>query len=660
MLERQRPELIVADMAKNLRVGKVFIDWSQNADHKTTVGVYSLRAKRERPFVSMPLRWNELERAAAKSDRAALSFTPAAALQRLKKVGDLFAPMLKLKQKLPEQFVSRIATGPINPALRAKRNRALSEYDAKRNFEKTSEPASELPRRSRQGGRRRFVVQKHAASHLHYDFRLEMHDVLKSWAVPRRLPTKSADVRSAFETEDHPIEYLNFEGVIPEGQYGGGTVMVWDIGTYDIVEGNYWTGSLNVFLTGKKLKGEWTLRRAESENGKTKWLLLKSGGNAKAISATRENKSAVSGRTMEQIASERSAVWQSNRSNYEVPNGRARLPASLTKHRGGRRLDRVSPHPRLKFIAPMKATAVEKLPQGAEWIYEVKWDGYRALALKDGANVRLLSAKNRNLTTDFPDVTKAVAAMTAEVALIDGEIVAVNAEGKPSFQVLQNRATMGRDWLIVYYAFDLLNLEGDDLTKLTLEERKAKLRKVIGNAEVRYSAELSGSPLAIVSSIQQAGLEGVVAKRRDSIYQARTRSSDWLKLRLGHSQEFVIGGYNPDADTFQSLLVGYYKGGKLMFAGKVRQGFSPAGRRKLFQILAPFATDRCPFANLPSSKRSHFGEGVTADDMKKLRWLKPKLVAQVRFAEWTNYGLLRHATYLGLRDDKKPREVHRE
>ena len=307
----------------------------------------------------------------------------------------------------------------------------------------------------------------------------------------------------------------------------------------------------------------------------------------------------------------------------------------------------------------MKATVVEALPDGDDWIYEVKWDGYRALAIKHGDSVRLLSLKNRSLSADFPDVVRAVGTISAHTATLDGEVVAVNAEGKPSFQMLQNRGTIGRDWHIVYYAFDLLNLDGADLTKRPLSERKAKLHELVDGSEVRYSAELTGDPAAIVESIKQAGLEGVIAKRLTSKYEARTRSTDWLKLKLGHAQEFVIGGYNPDGETFQSLLVGYYEGAKLIFAGKVRQGFNPASRRRLFASLAPLALPKCPFANLPSSKKSHFGEGVTAEDMKKLRWLKPRLVAQVSFAEWTTYGLLRHATFQGLRDDKTPREVAR-
>jgi bifunctional non-homologous end joining protein LigD len=481
MLEQQHPKLIVSEMSKNLRTKKVFIDWSQNAGHKTTVGVYSLRAKGPRPFVSMPVRWDELTSACRKKNGDALYFKPDEALTRLAELGDLFAPVLKLKQKLPPQFV---IAAPAKAA-RKRAPRSLAAYDAKRNFTRTAEPAPESPRRSRQGSRRRFVVQKHAASHLHYDFRLEMHDVLKSWAVPHGVPVEQDQVRSAFETEDHPIDYLEFEGVIPEGEYGGGTVMVWDIGTYEVVEGNYWKGFLSVFLTGKKLRGEWSIQRLDQSGGKTKWLLTKTSEPAKRIPAKKLDLSAITGRTLEQIAREKTATWHSNRS---APTPEATRPKKVTK----------AP----EFIPPMKATAVETLPGGDGWIYEVKWDGYRALAIKHGDSVRLLSLKNRSLSADFPDVVKAVGGIGTDTAMIDGEVVAVNAEGRPSFQMLQNRGTLGRDWHIVYYAFDLLNLNGDDLRARPLIERKVKLRELLERSDVRYSAELTGDPAAIVESIQ--------------------------------------------------------------------------------------------------------------------------------------------------------------
>jgi bifunctional non-homologous end joining protein LigD len=637
LLEREHPKRVVADMAKNLRHEKVFIDWSQNANHKTTVGVYSLRAKRDRPFVSMPVKWSELK----KSNVEALYFEAGAALTRLKKMGDLFAPVLKLKQKLPRQFVAQ-------PEQKQSRKvRALEKYAAKRDFARTAEPGPAAPRRSRQGSRRRFVIQKHAASHLHYDFRLEMHDVLKSWAVPKNLSVKAGETRTAFETEDHPIDYLEFEGIIPQGEYGGGTVMVWDIGTYEVVDGNYWKGSLTVFLSGKKLKGEWTLTRTESEEGKPRWFVRKTASDAIAISKKREAVSALTGRTMAKIAGEKSAVWRSNRNGGSTESRPTRKPKQKWP----------------RFVRPMKATAVTELPAEGDWIYEIKWDGYRALGIKHGDDVRLLSLKEKNLTSDFPGIAEAMRGLAAETAVVDGEIVAVDAKGRPSFQVLQNRKSLGRGWSVVYYAFDLLNLEGDDLQRLALHERKAKLKDIIAKTAsptLRYSAELSGTPAAIIRTVASAGLEGVVAKKRDSVYRAGTRVTSWLKLKLNKGQEFVVGGYKSDAGSFQSILVGYYDAKKLIFAGKVRQGFNPVGRARLLKEMKPLLNDQCPFANLPTSRKSHFGEGITVEEMAELCWLKPKLVAQVSFTEWTNYGLLRHATFEGLRDDKAPRAIVRE
>jgi bifunctional non-homologous end joining protein LigD len=646
LLEREHPDLVVSDMAKNLRHGKVFIDWSQNADHKTTVGVYSLRAKRERPYISMPVQWAELKKAAT----ADLDFDVAAALKRLKRTGDLFTPVLKLKQKLPPQFAGHTFRSP-------RRSKALEKYAAKRNFKRTAEPGPDLPRASEQGSRRRFVVQKHAASHLHYDFRLEMHEVLKSWAVPKGIPLGKREIRTAFETEDHPVDYLEFEGVIPEGEYGGGTVMVWDIGTYELVDGNYWKGQITFSLAGKKLKGEWTLRRTEPTEGKTKWLLEKTTAAAKRIPKNKEAVSAITGRTMEKIAGDKAAVWQSDRGRNGERAG-ALAPRRARRQKSGRKGPSHLKAP--SFVRPMKATAMAQLPAGDEWIYEVKWDGYRALAIKEGDDVRLLSLKEKDLTNDFPSVAEAVRRMAADAAVIDGEVVAIDEKGCPSFQALQNRASSGRKWQIVYYAFDLLHLDGEDWTKKPLSARKARLRELLAGTDVRYNAELTGTPAAIERTVRAAGLEGVIAKQRDSVYRAGARVTTWIKFKIDKSQEFVIGGYKPDAGSFQSILVGYYDAKEFIFAGKVRQGFNPASRSRLFETMRPLLSGKCPFQNLPSSRKSHFGEGITSEEMKELCWLKPRLVAQIDFTEWTNYGLLRHATFKGLRDDKAPRSVVRE
>jgi len=238
--------------------------------------------------------------------------------------------------------------------------------------------------------------------------------------------------------------------------------------------------------------------------------------------------------------------------------------------------------------------------------------------------------------------------------------VAIDRLGKPSFQVLQNRKALSRGWILVYYAFDLLNFEGEDLTQLPLTARKAKLKRVLGSGAVRYNAELPGSPAAIIQVVRSAGLEGVIAKRRDSTYQAGTRVNSWLKLKLDKSQEFVIGGYKPKAGSFEALLTGYYENRRLVFSGKVRNGFGSLSRATRVKMMQPLITAKCPFTNLPGIKKGRFGEGITAEDMESLVWLKPKLVAQCAFTEWTNSGMLRHPTFRGLRDDKEANDVVRE
>lgn len=305
LLAQQHPKLIVSEMPKELRKKRVMIDWSQNSQSKTTVAVYSLRGKRDRPYVSMPVEWKELQAARKKKNAEALNFSPEEALARARKHGDLFEPVLTMKQELPRDFVAAIP-----PTHRAQ----LGAYASKRDFGKTPEPTDVSTRSSRSAtGPRQFVIQKHAASHLHYDFRLEMDGVLKSWAVPKGLPYELGVRHSAFQTEDHPFEYLKFEGTIPKGQYGGGTVMVWDIGTYEIVDGNYGSGKLRVALKGKKLKGEWQLIRIRTEEDKPVWLISKAGDPMKPLTAKQEDSSALTKRSMEKIASDNDAQWQSNR-----------------------------------------------------------------------------------------------------------------------------------------------------------------------------------------------------------------------------------------------------------------------------------------------------------------------------------------------------------
>jgi bifunctional non-homologous end joining protein LigD len=640
LLHRQHPDLIVSDMSKALRVNKVFIDWSQNHEKNTTVGPYSMRGKRDAPFVSMPVTWQELKRAWKAGKSESLFFSPDAALKRARKLGDLFAPVLAQKQRLPEQFVRAAPAVKPPPA-------ALRRYAEKRDFSRTTEPVPSRPTRSAQGSRRRFVIQKHAASHLHYDFRLEMHDVLKSWAVPKGLSGDPAVKRSAFQTEDHPLEYFDFEGTIPEGEYGGGTVMVWDIGTYDVIDGNYWKGDLKVWLSGKKLTGEWHIFRLKSgSEDKPVWLIRKSGEAAAALTTKQENTSVLSRRTMEQIARAKGSVW----------HGKGEAQTGKKRRKPGKAAQEDLP-PWPEFVEPMTAKEVAELPDDPKWLYEVKLDGYRALGMKHGDGVRLVSRKDKNLGADFPGVLAALKTIDARSAMLDGEIVALNADGKPSFQMLQNRRSHAGS--IVFYAFDLLAFDGEDWRTRPLEERKAKLGEIIASSDVRLSASFAGPPERIVGAVQQMKLEGVVAKLRDSHYQSGERSGAWVKFKLSPEQEFVIGGFKRGS-PLESLVVGYYDGEKLLCAGKVRQGLNPRNRRELFELLQPLWSDVCPFANLPNSKKSHWGEGITKEQMKEIQWVMPREVAQVSFAEWTDGGNLRHGTYKGMRTDKEAAEVRRE
>jgi bifunctional non-homologous end joining protein LigD len=401
-LEHEHPDLIVSEMAKVKRKGKVFIDWSQNSEHKSTVAVYSLRAKGERPFVAMPVTWSELKKAVKKDDASMLFFEPDAALKRLKRAGDLFTPALRLKQNLPKPFLKR--ESGTNSRTHSS-SKALEPYRQKRNFSKTSEPPPSTPRSSRQG-RWLFVIQKHAASHLHYDFRLEMGGTLKSWAVPKGPPYDLNERRLAMATEDHPMEYAKFEGIIPKGEYGGGTVMVWDIGTYELIDGNYWKGKLHIAVDGKKLKGEWVFVKGHEENGKENtWYLIKTGTSLPRPSDRKGNASALTGRSLEQIeqiAVAEDAVWHSNRNGHQQSSKPNRSILDLES----------LPKARVSFIEPMLAQSVSELPTDRkEWLYEIKLDGYRCLVGKSSSKVTLWSRRRNYLQSSFRLSPKQVTAL---------------------------------------------------------------------------------------------------------------------------------------------------------------------------------------------------------------------------------------------------------
>ena len=304
------------------------------------------------------------------------------------------------------------------------------------------------------------------------------------------------------------------------------------------------------------------------------------------------------------------------------------------------------------FIPPMLAKLVKALPEGPQWEYELKLDGYRLEAVKDGERVQLYSRRGNDFTKKFAKIATAVSRTKADSFVLDGEAVAVDSQGKPSFQMLQNRASLPSGWSLVYYAFDLLFLNGKDLKDQPLRERRALLEKLLAKSGVLFSQSLPGTLNQIMQAVKQHGLEGIIAKRLDSKYKPDQRGDGWLKLPLKPSQEFVIGAYRLDGKRLELLLVGYFENGKLLFAGKVHQGLNPANRRHLLKILQPLNVEKCSFANLPTAKSGHWGEGVTAEEMGDYAWLRPKTLAEIKFAEWTKGGLLRHAEFVALAEPK--------
>ena len=570
----------------------------------------------------------------------------------------------------------------------------LTEYKRKRDFKKTAEPAGGKPLPGKIKGASRFVIQKHAARRLHYDFRLEMERVLKSWALPKGLPWKRAEKHLAVEVEDHPIEYEDFEGIIPEGQYGGGTVMVWDRGSYRVYGEqpvkSLKEGKLHLVLDGEKAKGEWTLVRIRGrDDAKNQWLILKTGDDAKPISKKLEDRSVKTGRTMKQIAEARDAEWESGREADENPASqfKARIRAALKKkekdevvgqaHRlpaakRGNRSGRPTmaslpdlPSAKARFIEPMKAKLVEKPPAIGDWIYELKFDGIRLIAVKKDEKVSLLSRNQNELAERFPEIVEAVTSLPARECVIDGEVVRLDKEGRSSFQLLQAREMEGRKSPVYFYAFDLLQLEGKSLLSLPLEARKNVLEKLCAGAgdPIRYSGAIGGDAERLLEEVKRRGLEGIIGKQRNSVYEPGRRGGAWIKLKCVHEQEFVIGGYTPPQGArkyFGAILVGYYESKKLVFAGKVGTGFTAKSLSMFYKKFQKEGRDDCPFVDLPSKQNGQWVQDITPSMMRKMHWVKPVFVCEIKFAEWTRDKKLRAPVFLGLREDKKPSEVVRE
>jgi bifunctional non-homologous end joining protein LigD len=557
----------------------------------------------------------------------------------------------------------------------------LVEYKKKRNFAVTAEPSGKpLPKLVK--GACRFVIQKHDASRLHYDFRLEMEGVLKSWAVPKGLPWEKGEKHLAVEVEDHPVEYATFEGIIPQGQYGGGTVMVWDRGQYHVYGEDplkaLRDGRMHMVMDGEKAKGEWSLIRTRMEAGKPQWLLLKSGASIKPISKKRDDQSVKTGRTMAQIAAQKDAEWQSNREEGKKPTLKTRIKAALKKKVQARdesagndsaEFDKALaklPKAKAQFIEPMKARLTESPPTGGDWSYELKFDGFRVCAVKKSSEIHLFSRNGNELRSRFPEVVDALKDFPADECVLDGEVVALDEEGRSSFQLLQGVEMEGRKSPIVFYVFDLMQLNGRGFVGLPLVPRKQVLAKLCEEAgdPIRYSGEIDGDPAVLLKEVQRRGLEGLIGKLRDSRYEAGGRSGAWIKLKCVNEQEFVIGGFTPPQGArqhFGALLVGYYdKKKKFLFAGKVGTGFNTKSLAALHKKLKAEKRDDCPFADLPSKQGGQWVQGITPSIMRKIEWVKPVFVCQVKFAEWTRDAKLRQPVFLGLREDKKPAQVIRE
>ncbi|HEX6200435.1 MAG TPA: non-homologous end-joining DNA ligase, partial [Thermoanaerobaculia bacterium] len=521
----------------------------------------------------------------------------------------------------------------------------LETYREKRRFDRTPEPAGET---AGTGSGRSFVVQKHAATREHYDFRLEWGGVLKSWAVPKGPSLDPADKRLAVETEDHPVEYGGFEGVIPEGEYGGGTVLLWDRGSWSPdgdPEKGYRKGKLSFELAGAKLRGRFALvrLRGDEDERRDNWLLIKEedaaarpGEGGRLLEERPE--SVESGRTMEEVAAGRDRVWRADGGEVDPSALRGARERAL---RGK--------------LSPQLPTLVERAPAGEGWLHEIKFDGYRLLAFVQGGKARLVTRKGQDWTAKFRPLADAlVAAVPAGEAVLDGEAVALQPDGTTSFAALQQALSEKRPERLHLYLFDLLHLEGWDLRESPLAERKALLRRLLPSAAegvVRYSDHVEGQGEAFHRQACRYRLEGVVSKRADAGYRPG-RNRDWVKTKCQERQELVIGGFSEPSGSRQglgSLLLGFFEEGRLVYAGRCGTGFTTEVLADLRARLDRLERKTPPFADPP-----------TGADARGVHWVTPKLVCEVEFTEWTEDGRLRHPSFQGLREDKDPAEVRRE
>ncbi|HEY0447387.1 MAG TPA: DNA ligase D [Allosphingosinicella sp.] len=546
---------------------------------------------------------------------------------------------------------------------RSKSADPLETYNKKRDFTKTAEPRGGFDRLS-WGEGNGFMVQKHDATRLHYDLRLELDGTMKSWAVTRGPSLDPADKRLAVRTEDHPLSYATFEGTIPKGQYGGGTVMLWDRGT--------WTpdprkdprktleqGHLHFTLQGERMKGEWIMIRLKPRgNERTEnWILRKVEDEFAGSSAGLTEKyltSIKTGRTMNEIAEGKRAK---ELKSWTSP---ARYGAEEPSKGGGAAAKslRRSPSPRARggssppaFHEPQKATLVDSVPAGSGWLHEMKYDGYRCLLALGGGEARIYTRSGLDWSGKFPEIIEAARGLEVGSALLDGEIVALDDKGNTGFSALQQAISEGGRGLTLFL-FDALQIEGEDLTGLPNIERKQRLASLVGDGLppfILYAEHILGQGEKLFEAMCEAGQEGIISKRADAPYRG-ARSKNWLKVKCTRRQEFVVIGWSASdkkSRSFRALLLGVHEDGKLRYAGKVGTGFTVAVQQDLAEKLGRIETDE-PAAPVPRA------------DARGAHWVKPRLVAEVAFAEFTAEGVVRHASFLGLRDDKKAAAVIEE